>query len=55
MTHYQLYAGSGQLLRGGTLSGSNSHVIDISTLPQGIYFLRLSNGYQAQTLKFAKP
>ena len=55
MTHYQLYTGSGQLLRGGTLSGSNSHVIDISTLPQGIYFLRLSNGYQAQTLKFAKP
>jgi hypothetical protein len=55
MTHYQLYAGSGQLLRGGTLSGSSSHVIDISTLPQGVYFLRLSNGHQAQTFKFAKP
>ncbi len=55
LTHYQLYAGSGQLLRGGTLSGSGSHVLDISTLPQGVYFLRLSNGHQAQTFKFAKP
>jgi hypothetical protein len=55
VTHYQLYAGSGQQLRGGTLSGSSNHALDISSLPQGVYFLRLSNGHQAQTFKFAKP
>jgi hypothetical protein len=54
LTQYRLYAGSGQLLRGGTLSGS-SHVIDISMLPRGIYFLRLSNGQASRTFKFAKP
>ena len=54
MIQYRLYASSGQLLGGGALSGS-TRVIDISMLPMGVYFLRLSNGQTARTFKFAKP
>lgn len=50
---YFIYNVAGQVVQTGTTSGINT-AIDVSELPEGMYFLRIGKNVDLQTIKFVK-
>jgi len=50
---YSIYDMTGQLLQMGMTSG-NETIVNVTELPEGIYFIRVGKNEMMQTLKFVK-
>lgn len=51
--HYSIFDLTGKLLQSGNTSGKET-IVDVQLLPAGMYFLRVGNESNIQTLKFIK-